>query len=124
MGARPLGETWPVKEKNLFHPVLQWHNLEDSKPLSCFLWGLGVGASELAKDGTDNPCVQRGSKGGKAGAYLNCIHVRVRTHTRAEKLLQPRYHRGRTCTQSIKLKASPAPITSESVGQLVAIRTH
>lgn len=72
-----------MKEKNLFHPVLQRHNLEDSKPLSCFLWGLGVGASELAKDGTDNPCVQRGSKGGKAGAYLNCIHVRVRTHTRA-----------------------------------------
>jgi hypothetical protein len=33
-----------VKEKNLFHPLLQRHDLEDSKPVFCFLWGLGVEA--------------------------------------------------------------------------------
>ena len=48
-----------MKEKNLFHPLLQRHDLEDSKPLFCFLWGLGVEAGELAEDGTDNP-VYRG----------------------------------------------------------------
>lgn len=71
-----------MKEKNLFHPLLQRHDLEDSKPVFCFLWGLGVEAGELAEDGTDNRCVQRGSKGGKAGAHLNRIHVRVRTRAR------------------------------------------
>ena len=33
-----------------------------NKPLSCFLWGLGVWSSELAEDGNDNPCVTEGVK--------------------------------------------------------------